>query len=335
MSERITGMDMEIVRYTKEWEDRWDRFVMNRSVNGTFLQTRNFLNYHPVGRFEDASILCVQGSNIVAVIPACATREDGKKCFFSHKGSTFGGIILDREKYNISTLDTVFSLLEKHYIQCGYKLAYIKDTSNVFSSIDLALSDYFFYKYGYSSINELSFYIDCAELSEDIVSTWTSGRRRDYRYSLQNGLVFKQLKSEKEIKDFYEILVENLALHNTGPVHTFDELIDLWKNRLSEIIDFYGVCHDEKLIAGTMLFYFNSDVLHTQYLAQRGEYANLFTMNFLDYNLIKLAKEKGYKKFSFGISTENRGKDLNMGLALFKEGFGTKFCNNRSYKKEL
>ena len=34
-------------RYNEQDEEIWDDFVMEKSVNGTFLQTRRFLNYHP------------------------------------------------------------------------------------------------------------------------------------------------------------------------------------------------------------------------------------------------------------------------------------------------
>lgn len=46
----------EILPYSPELEKRWDRFVMNDSVNGTFLQTRKFLNYHPESlyRFKES-----------------------------------------------------------------------------------------------------------------------------------------------------------------------------------------------------------------------------------------------------------------------------------------
>lgn len=47
----------KIVNYNGEFEQKWDYFVMNDSVNGTFLQTRRFLNYHPLDRFEDCSLL--------------------------------------------------------------------------------------------------------------------------------------------------------------------------------------------------------------------------------------------------------------------------------------
>ena len=328
-------MDLSFVKYTEEWEQRWDRFVLERSVNGTFLQSRRFLNYHPPGRFEDASFLVLQGSSIAAVVPGCSTTENAKRCFFSHKGSTFGGLIVAREKYNISFLEAVFPAFEDYLHSNGYECAYIKGTSDIFSEKSQELLDYYFFKQGYRSIKELSFYVDCESLDEDICVNWSSGRRRDFKYSLKNGLEFRRLLTDDELAAFYELLKANLARHGASPVHSLAELKEFRDERFPDTVDFYGVFFEEKLIAGSMLFYFGKDVLHTQYLAQDSEYSRLYTMNFLNYNLIKLAKDKGFKRFSFGISTEERGKVLNTGLAVFKEGFGTRFCNNRSYYKEF
>ena len=326
---------MEIVRYGAGWESRWDAFVLNASANGTFLQTRKFLNYHPAGRIVDASLLVLDGNNIVAVIPACEAREDGGRCFFSHKGSTFGGIVIDAARYTVTTLETLFPLLEAYWRDAGYACAYLKNTSAVFARKSPELLDYYFYKTGWREIDELSFYIDCAKLGESITDAWSSGRRRDYRYALRNGLTFRRLSGDGELEAFYAILTENLARHGTAPVHTLEELREFRDRRFPDTVDFCGVFRGGELLAGTMLFCFGDRVLHTQYLAQRADAAKLFAMNYLIYSLIRLAKERGFEKFSFGISTEERGKVLNVGLAVFKEGFGAEFCNNRSFFKEF
>ncbi|MCM1308222.1 MAG: GNAT family N-acetyltransferase [Butyrivibrio sp.] len=322
-----------IEKYEKHYEERWDWFVMNNSVNGTFLQTRNFLNYHPEGRFYDASVLVMQGSNIVAVIPACDVKDEGKRSFFSHKGSTFGGIVIGKEKYDISTMEELFPCLEEYIKSEGYERAVFKNTSDVFSDKNSDLLDYYFYKNDYDYFNEISFYIDCEKMSEDIISDWFATRRRGYRNSLKSGLSFRRIETDAEIAVFYDILCKNLKKFGTVPVHTLEELLEFKHNRLSEDIDFYGVYLEDRLVAGTMLFYFGKRVLHTQYLAQDADYSKLYTMNFLDYEVIRMAREKGFSKFSFGISTEDRGKVLNTTLALFKEGFGCDYCVNRSYTK--
>ena len=72
-------MEFTVQPYTADQEAAWDRFVMQESGNGTFLQTRNFLNYHPAGRFEDASLIVTNEHDaIVAVVPAAVQQRDGK-----------------------------------------------------------------------------------------------------------------------------------------------------------------------------------------------------------------------------------------------------------------
>ena len=326
-------MSLEMVKYEEKYADKWDRLVLNESVNGTFLQTRNFLNYHPEGRFQDASVLVMQGSNIVAVIPACDVEDEGKRCFFSHKGSTFGGIVIDRKKYNISILDELIPALDGYLIEEGFEIAILKTTSAIFAERPMDLQDYYLFKNGYNQFDEISFYVDIKNAPTDLLSILSTSRRRDYRYSLKNDLQFKRLVTEKEIAEFYEILKKNLMKFDSKPVHTLDELLEFKNHRLSDVVDFYGVFLGDRMVAGTMLFYFADKVVHTQYLAQDLEYANLMLMNFMDYNLLELTREKNFDKFSFGISTEERGKVLNKGLALFKEGFGCNYCVNRSYVK--
>ncbi len=328
-------MEYEIVRYAEQWESKWDRFVMNDSVNGTFLQTRRFLNYHPPKRFEDASMLVVQGSQIVAVIPACKTVEDGKKCFYSHKGSTFGGLILAGNKYSTRELELVFPLFERFLKAEGYQCTLLKPTSDLFSRESGDLLDYYFYKNNYQVFNELSFFAECENRGEDITSFWTSSKRRDYRYSTRNHLRFQEIRGMNQLKCFHSILSDALVRHGTAPVHSSEELMMLRETCIPEIVRFYGVFLDESMIAGTMLFSFGNSVLHTQYLAQDGQYADLYPMSFLIYHVFQLAREKGFKRLSFGISTENRGMLLNTGLASFKEGFGARYCCNRTYFKEL
>lgn len=119
------------------------------------------------------------------------------------------------------------------------------------------------------------------------------------------------------------------------PVHTLGELLEFKHDRLNECVDFYGVYFGDKLVAGSMIFCFGQKVFHTQYLAMDAEYSNIYPMNFWDYHLIRTAKEEGFEKFSFGISTEDHGKVLNTTLAQFKEGFGCEYCVNKTYIKEL
>lgn len=327
-------MNLSIEKLSIENNEKWDNFVMKDSVNGTFLQSRRFLNYHK-DMFCDHSLLIKKGTSIVAVVPACELVEKNKKIFYSHKGSTFGGIVLNNIYNNIIHVDSVISILEEYLNQEKFDKIILKNTSEIFCTNNTNLLDYFYFKYGYSNYNELSLYIDFNNYDSMIENNFSASKRRDLKYSLKNDLQFKLLKTDDEINHFYKLLVSSLINHNTKPVHLLEELLDFKNNRLSDIVEFYGVYYKDTMIAGSMVFNFNNTVFHTQYLASDPAYSNYYPMNFLNYNLIREAYLNKFRFFSFGISTENQGEILNASLAKFKEGFGTIGSINRTYFKEL
>jgi len=49
-------IELKVKEYQNSDKEKWDAFVMKHSINGTFLQTKNFLDYHK-DRFQDASII--------------------------------------------------------------------------------------------------------------------------------------------------------------------------------------------------------------------------------------------------------------------------------------
>lgn len=103
------------------YEEEWDRFVTEHSVNGTFLQTRRFLNYHPRDRFEDASyIVRDKKGAVVAVCPACIRIDQGKKVLYSHMGSTYGGIIISTKWYKTNKAIEIVKCLENKWRDDGF-----------------------------------------------------------------------------------------------------------------------------------------------------------------------------------------------------------------------
>jgi len=326
-------VELKIKSYDESNKEKWDDFVMNHAVNGTFQQTRNFLAYHG-DRFEDASIIIYKGNDtIVAVIPACTMIENGKKVFHAHSGSTFGGIVIAENFYNIEHVDTILNVFGDYLRQKKYHEVCLKCTSDIFAKQNGNLLYYLLFQKGYTSYDEISFYIDFTQYQDDIASNFTSGRRRDYKYSLKNNLVFKKLETRLEIEIFYKTLCDNLRKFDTVPVHSLEEIMDFKENRLTEIVEFYGVYFEERMIAGSMIFLFGDTVFHTQYLAADQSCLKMYPMNFMDYNLIQTARDRGFRYFSFGTSTHERGKVLNKPLAEFKEGFGTQCGVNKTYVK--
>lgn len=327
-------MNLSVEKFSRKDDENWDNFILKNSINGTLLHTRKFLNYHE-DKFYDHSLVIRKNTSIVAVVPACEIIDENKKIFYSHRGSTFGGIVINNVYNNISHIDSVIRILEQYLNDQGFDKVILKNTAEIFCNANTSLLDYFCFKYGYSNYNELSLYIDFKKYDPIIENNFSSSKRRDLKYSFKNNLQFKILKDDSEVSDFYKLLVLSLTNHNTKPVHSLEELLDFKNNRLSNIVEFYGVYYNEKMIAGSMVFNFNNTVFHTQYLASDPVYSKYYPMNFLNYKLIREANINNFRFFSFGISTENQGKILNTSLAQFKEGFGTMGSINRTYFKEL
>ena len=328
-------VELKIMEYNSCLKDKWDEFILSSSVNGTFLQTKNFLDYHN-NRFEDCSLIIYKGNNtIVAVIPACIVHDSGSKVFNAHYCSTFGGIVIAEDFYNIEHVEAVINALEEYLHDKRYDKIVLKCTSDIFSRRNTNLLYYFLFQKGYTPYDELSCYIDFKNYNEDIISNFSSGRRRDYKYSLRNELRFTQLSADYEVEEFYNILCDNLRKFNANPVHSLSELLEFKNERLVDNVRFYGVYNENDMIAGSMVFLFGDMVFHTQYLAADQGCLKLYPMNFLDTNLIMLAQKSGFRFFSFGTSTYEQGKVLNKQLAEFKEGFGTEFGVNKTYVKRF
>lgn len=325
-----------IQKYSESFRTSWDRFVLKESCNGTFLQTRNFLDYHPTGKFQDFSLMFTKGNNIIAVMPANIMIENNEKKVFSHLGSTFGGIVIGNRHKKISDIEEILDELLLFLETEKVESISLKMTSNLYSNQNMDILDYFLKNRGFDETLELGYFVDLFQIKTDEMEmSFNGSRRRSLRKALRNKLIFRRLESDEEIGDFYSVLCNNMKKFAIIPLHSLDELLDFKNNRLQDIVSFYGVYDQYELIAGSMVFRFgDKKVFHTQYLAADQEKLSLYPSEYLYYSLIKYAKEHEYKYLSFGTATLDHGKVLNKSLAQFKEGFGTDSYVNRTYHKK-
>lgn len=328
-------MALSVEYYTEKNEQEWDKFVSVYSMNGTFLQTRRFINYHSVDKFKDCSLCVRKGKELVAVCLGCKVEVEGETYFWGHQGSTFGGICVSEKIYSATLMNELIEAIEEFLISENFTKIYYKIVPAIFQRKSSELIDYFLYKKNYHCYSELNYYLTLSKFGDNVIGQFSSSKRRDYRYALKYNLKFLKLTEKEEIREYYSVLHKNLKRLNVNVVHSLEDLFDLFYNRFPYEIEFYAVKFDNKIIAGSMIFLFDKRIFHTQYLSSDERYLKLYPMDFLIKNLIETAIENNYHYFSFGISTEDRGKYLNFGLSKFKEGFGAEFAINRSYEKKL
>lgn len=332
MSLNRVNVMYRIVKFSEECAEEWDDFVLTKSVNGTFLQTRNFLNYHPKGRFIDASLMVYHKNRLIAVIPACELDEEGK-ILFSHKGSTFGGIIIKKDYYTAEKVIEIIKTVDDYVVE-KYKKIILKITSDLFSTDSSDLLQYALSYCGYNNYIELSTYVDLKNMPEDIIESFDRNKMRNILKCEEHALVFRELTLDSEIEAFYNLLEINLSKYGVKPIHTVEEIKNFKYERIPNNVKFYGVFENEVQVAGGMLFVFEqANVIHAQNLSADYHFTEYSPITYLYYRIIKQAKEDGYNYLSWGISTEEQGKILNFGLIRNKESYGSKHQVNRTYYK--
>ena len=324
-----------IQRYDAAHAEKWDAFVMTHAMNGTFLQTRRFLSYHPQGRFEDHSLLFYNGQELCAVLPAAVQTVDGKRMLRSHPGSTFGGLIVGAEMLRAPKLVELVAQLDACCRANGFEACEVKLTSDLFSALPTDAIQYAFYHAGYTDEIEIAAYLPIqGKTHEALVADYSFNKRYDLKKCQKAGLRMEILHSREQISAFYDLLCWNLQKFDAKPVHTLAELLDFHDSRLRDEILFLGISEGERMVAGACLFYFaQANVLHTQYLATAPDVKGYVPSTYLYDSVIRTGLEMGAKAVSFGTSTHDRGRVLNTGLIQNKEGYGALHSLNRIYTK--
>ena len=318
-----------IIKYNSSLEHEWDEFI-NNSINGTFLQSRRFLNYHPEGRFVDNSYVVYDEKNrICALVPACLIMDGDKKVLSSHGGSTYGGIIISKKYYLVKDVLNIIETINDFAKEEGFNEIRLKITPSIFSLENNDMLAFCLLHFGYERKDDLNLYIDFSDYKDNILSNFTQGKRTNVNNCNKVNVELRKLESREDIETWYAILCETLEKYDRKPVHSLDEIMQLKDQVLLDECEVYGLYLEGRMIAGSFMFYFNNaHIAHTQYLAALHE---LSPMTYMYYAMIKLAKEKGYQKISFGIATENMGEYLNTGLIFSKECYGSKYSLNDTF----
>jgi len=130
-----------------------------------------------------------------------------------------------------------------------------------------------------------------------------------------------------------ELLLPNLkSKYNTNPVHSIKEITYL-KSKFPNLIKQFNVYFEDKLVGGVTVF-ITKNVIHPQYIAGNAAFNTLYGgLDFLYQHLITTVFPDE-KYFDFGISNENRGRNVNESLHYWKESFGARTIVQNFYEIE-
>lgn len=307
---------MRIIKYENKYKEEWDKFV-NISKNGTFLLNRDYMEYHS-DRFPDHSYIFLdEKGKISALIPGTIKDE----IFYSHRGLTYGGLILDKNSKMVDVLE-YFELLNSELKKSGIKKIIYKSIPYIYHSYPSQEDEYALFKQK-AEIFSLGI-ASTIELDKEF--KFNKSRKSSISKAKRYGL---EIKKDENFKEFWKLLEENLQnTHEAKPVHNINEILYL-KKKFLEKIKLYVVFENESLIAGVVV-YEMKEVCHIQYISANERGKEISALDFLFEYLIKIEfKDKKY--FDFGTSTEDNGNFLNKGLIFQKEGFGARGIVYKQY----
>ena len=310
---------MRVVRYGPKHKTAWDTAI-RVSRNGTFLFYRDYLEYHGP-RFEDHSLMIIDGPDLVAVLPGHQTGT----AYISHGGITHGGFVID-DTVKLPVVLGLFDAVGAYLIDAGFTSWAYKTVPSIYHRVP-AEED-----------RCALFLLDAQLVRRAMLSVLTAGSRpalqqRRERRIARASRSRVQIRETHDFEQYWRILAERLQeAFGTRPVHTLEE-ITLLQSRFPANIRLFAAFEDQAMTAGIVI-YESDRVARTQYIAadSRGRASGA-----LDLLVSTLIHETFADKpfLDFGTSDECDGRWLNQGLVEYKEGFGGRSVAHDHYRIDL
>ena len=284
----------------------WNTFISS-AKNATFLFHRNFMEYHS-DRFEDYSLMVLDGEKIAAVLPANRVGNT----LFSHQGLSYGDVVINE------------SIRIKEYIFIVQELMKFLNNNGI-SNLEIKILPKIYHKTIAEELDYVAFLMKAETIRSDVYLAIdmqkeykpNRNRKRALKIASQLGI---EIKEETKYSNFWnQILNPNLKERfGVKSVHSCEEiekLAALFPNQIKLFNAYQGT----ELKAGVVLF-LTEKVAHFQYSSGGNDRTDTAALDILFDFVIKKYSNKKY--VSFGSCSEENGLKLNEGLAYWKESFG-------------
>lgn len=322
-------MMLNVKRYVGEFENEWDDFIAS-SANGTLMQERRFLNYHPTGKFLDHSLIFIENEHIIAVLPAAQIQQSENSIILvSHPGASHGGLIIKPTLSTKKSMELVKAFVE-YCAKTGFDYIRLKPVPRIYNrelndQLDFALR-FSGFKIEYT---ELATALELKKGEEPFLKRHMSLTAfRNYQKALKSGLTVVE---DADINDYWPILEYKLKKdHNAKPAHSLEEIIHL-KTLYPDRIKLFAAYKGEMLTAGVLVFLLNERVINCFYIAHDDQYQHMRPLNLIFGYLMEWGRKNSFFYLDGGISTEEKGSIVNTELFRFKEGYGGHGVLRESY----
>ena len=307
---------MEVKKYEDKDSIVWDEFL-DRCRNSLFLFIRHYMEYHN-DRFVDHSLMFFEGNRLLAVLPASIKKNQ----LYSHAGLTFGGLLYTA-KLGVCDVMDIFDCLISYLQKNHFKGLTYKLIPSIFHKLPTEEDLFALYKVGARVVKrELS-----TAVSFENQIKFSKGKREGVKKAIKHNLSFRESTDFEKLFEIGRQIMKDR--HDLAPVHNGHEM-EYLKSIFPENIKMFEVSNDNEMLACTLIYDYGQTI-HTQYMYNTDQGLSCGALDFLMDQVIQ--KYHNNKKFlSFGISTEDGGEKLNVGLQRQKEMFGGRSILHDTYE---
>lgn len=301
-------MAIVVEPYSDDLSDHWAQ-LLSAAKNGLFIFERPYIQYHR-DRFDERSLIAFHNNQPVAILPLSVEGRHGT----SYGGLTFGGLILRRDaRFELANevIEGMFAVLKS----AGIESLTVKVTPPCFWDYPSGESEYVLWRRGFqllrrdiSSVLPLESSLPPNQL-----------KRRGIKKAVKSGVRV----ADGDVGPVHRLIDSVLnSRHGVHPAHTENELRELRDKFPAKILLRCAVLDGEYHAAAVIYRY--GSVWHTQYLAVSETGRSIGALDLLLSSVIEEARAASASHLSFGVSTENEGRELNEGLLWQKESFGAR-----------
>jgi hypothetical protein len=323
--------EYRVVPYEEPLRSAWETLVLH-AQNGCLFHRRRFLDYHPLGRFTDASLLFYKGNRLLAILPGAQLHDGFGKEFRSHPGASWGGFVFANRPRIAHTTALIQTF-------CGYL------HTNDFSRATLTLPPFCYWDLPDTSLEFALQRAGFTRRREELTSivpinsatitpiTRTAAFARGARKAQKMGVCADQLDSVDALRHFHSILSRRLSTqYNVVPTHTLDELLHL-RDLFPHDIRLFAASHDSSILAGVLCFEARHNVSLAFYISHTPLAQRYRPLNLIFTHMYQHYASRGFNFIDLGLCSDNMSP--NFGLARFKEESGAFHSFRTTWSIEL
>lgn len=298
---------MKIIPYSEEHKDNWNIYLEKHPKSSVFhtLEWKNVVE--KVYKFQPYYFLAIDEDKVKGILCSFLTKGIFGKKIVSTPFNFYNQPLFDDENTGKALIENLINIGKKENLEYIELKALEKFDLNLVSQLGIKENEHYF--------------ISNLKLAKNPEEEYYPRLRKNLRTLKKNaemkGLKIRYSKGEKDLKEFYDILVKLYRdKHNMIP-QPYALFYEMYKN-FDKNFNLLVVEDNNKVVAGMLMLSFKKQVVYV-YGAANQRYKNFSPGTLLIDEAIRRNSQNGYEEMDFGVTSPYQE-----GLLNYKSNWGAK-----------